>query len=84
MLEAYGHMCACCGITEANFLTVDHSLNDGTQHRREIGGSSNKLYKWLKRNGYPKDRFRLLCWNCNCSRQFYGQCPHEKARESAG
>ncbi len=29
-----------------------------------------------KKDNYPKNDFRILCWNCNCSRGFSGYCPH--------
>jgi hypothetical protein len=28
-------------------------------------------------HGYPNNKYRVLCWNCNLSRGFYGYCPHE-------
>jgi predicted HNH restriction endonuclease len=30
----------------------------------------------LKRQGFPKDEFQLLCSNCNQAKHRYGQCPH--------
>lgn len=32
---------------------------------------------WLKKMGFPKDAFRLLCFNCNMGRRL-GPCPHEE------
>lgn len=75
VLEAYGRACECCGESNDEFLCVDHVNGDGAKHRRQIGNES--IYKWLKRNGFPKTGFRLLCWNCNCSRGSFGYCPHE-------
>lgn len=38
---------------------------------------STRLYRSLKRRGFPKDRFRLLCANCNLGRYLNGGvCPH--------
>jgi hypothetical protein len=74
--EAYGSVCICCGETLLQFLTIDHINEDGAKHRREIGRTS--LYKWLKRNNYPKDNFQLLCFNCNCGKRINGGiCPHK-------
>lgn len=74
IVEAYGSECACCGESEARFLTIDHINNDGAKHRREIGAA---IYLWLKKNGFPKNGFQLLCCNCNFGRQFNGGiCPH--------
>lgn len=84
VVTAYGGRCACCGETTPEFLTIDHIYNDGKKHRKEVGGSGTKLYQWLRKHGYPKDRYRLLCFNCNCARSLFGLCPHERARERAG
>lgn len=72
----YGDCCACCGESDPRFLTVDHVNNDGKQDREQIGGG-NSLYAWLRKNGFPKDRFQLLCWNCNLAKFHYGECPHK-------
>jgi len=85
-ITAYGGRCACCGETELSFLCMDHVHGDGAAHRRTLGGhhaGGRKMYLWLKREGFPKDRFRVLCYNCNIARGLYGQCPHELAPERA-
>ena len=38
------------------------------------------MYLELKKLGWPKDRFRLLCTNCNQARAYFGVCPHERGR----
>lgn len=82
-LKAYGGknpMCACkhCKEHRVEFLTIDHIDNDGAEHRRAIKSTAGKqLYRWLKRNKYPKG-FRVLCMNCNFSCGAYGYCPHDK------
>lgn len=78
VLEHYGKQCACCGEKEYKFLTIDHINNDGAKHRKPSGGrmKSDKLYRWLVLNNYPKD-FQILCWNCNCGKyRNKGICPH--------
>jgi hypothetical protein len=77
VLAAYGGKCACCGESTPEFLAIDHTLNDGASHRKEIGSGGRSIYRWLEANNFPQDRFRLLCHNCNQSRGFYGGCPHE-------
>ena len=51
----------------------------GRAHRREISGNDNPatgdMYQWLKANSYP-DGFQILCFNCNCAKGAYGECPH--------
>lgn len=67
--------CQCnkCGIKGMNFLTIEHSNNDGADHRRKIGSGSTTLYKWLIRNNFPIG-YTVLCFNCNSSRGFFGSC----------
>lgn len=76
ILNAYGHTCACCGETKAEFLCVDHINNDGGEERRK-GLQGKRLWDYIKRIGYPKDRYQLLCHNCNQAKGYYGYCPHQ-------
>jgi hypothetical protein len=78
-LEHYGDKCNCCGERRKEFLTIDHIRGDGAKHRREIGNDA--IYRWLIKKEFPKGRFRILCYNCNCSRGKYGYCPHEKEKK---
>ena len=78
VIEAYGGICDCCGETLAEFLTIDHINGSGKKHRDSIGGGGANFYRWLKKQEFPKDRFRLLCYNCNCSLGNYGYCPHKE------
>lgn len=80
MLAAYGGKCACCGEAEPLFLHLDHIHNDGAADRR-AHKTSTKLAAHLKRMGWPRDRYRLLCANCNHGRAMNGgTCPHAKSR----
>lgn len=85
VLSAYGGpegpQCDCCGVTDNEFLCIDHINGDGAAHRKEVGEGSG-MYRWLRKNKYPPG-FRVLCHNCNISRGIYGHCPHERARETA-
>jgi hypothetical protein len=76
VLVAYGGACVCCGCDIPEFLTIDHINGDGAKHREE--GPGNRIYRWLKKNGFPKNNFQLLCFNCNCAKGIYGTCPHQK------
>jgi hypothetical protein len=75
IIQVYGCICQCCGESNPTLLTIDHINGGGDKHRKEVG--SHVLYPWLKKNGYPKDNFQLLCWNCNCTKGHFGCCPHD-------
>lgn len=79
VLAAYGGKCQCCNESNAIFLTIDHTNNDGATHRKKIGGGGGQIYWWLKQNGYPKKGFQILCYNCNMGRAINnGICPHKQ------
>ena len=80
MIAAYGGKCMCCGETEYGFLTLDHIFNDGKSERDAIhGGATVRVRSRLRRLGWPRDRYQLLCFNCNCGRAAnYGICPHKQ------
>jgi len=76
MLAYGGYCCACCGIAEPLFLSIDHVNAGGGRHRRQTG-TGVYFYKWLQANGYPKG-FQVLCSNCNHGRHRNGGvCPHK-------
>ena len=75
VITAYGHRCVCCGEHSSVFLTLDHVMGDGAEHKRErrrLGESAN-LYEWAEIHYFP-DNLQLLCWNCNCARFYRGSC----------
>jgi len=77
-LNLLGQFCSCCGENEQRFLTFDHINDDGAQHRKGEGVAD--IVTWIDK--HPKEakkRLRVLCFNCNCARQFNnGICPHEE------
>jgi len=77
--HAYGERCQCCGECGPLFLSLDHVENNGAAHRRELkipGGHS--FYLWLRRNGFPKKGYQMLCMNCNFGKKMNnGVCPHK-------
>jgi hypothetical protein len=78
IIENYGGKCRCCGEKRLEFLTIDHKHGGGLAHRKELGGSGNKIYRLLKREGYPRKEYQLLRMNCNFAKGHYGKCPHKK------
>ncbi len=80
MVAAYGGCCACCGETEIAFLSLDHT-NGGGAADRETHGGRDPLVKSLKRRGWPKEGYRILCMNCNIATKFGRTCPHQLKKE---
>lgn len=81
VFERYGDRCACCGLEDWRFLTIDHIDGNGNTHRRETFNgklvAGIQFYRWLRKNNYPEG-FQLLCYNCNCAQsRFMGVCPHK-------
>lgn len=75
VLEAYGGKCVCCGETHKVFLTLDHIFGGGGAHRQTLGARG--VYNEVKKEGFPKDRYRILCMNCNFATRFGRVCPHQ-------
>ena len=75
-LTAYGGRCACCGIHNLRFLTLDHIGGFRTHPLRRYGRSGIPLYRVLRRLKWPGS-LQVLCYNCNCAQAFFGQCPHK-------
>lgn len=77
LLEAYGHKCQCCGETEACFLALDH-INGGGNEERKTLGKGTTFFQKLRKLGFPRDNYQLLCHNCNMAKGLYGICPHQE------
>ena len=73
--RAYGDACECCGETRSEFFTIDH-IHGGGNKEREGSGGGIVFYRKLAKLGWPKDKYRLLCYNCHCSLGANGYCPH--------
>lgn len=78
MITAYGGACSCCGEKEVQFLTLEHTANDGKLHRAQVGEGYN-TYRDLRRRGWPKDGFTTLCWNCHMATRTGRICPHKSS-----
>ncbi len=53
VLDAYGHQCACCSETTAEFLAVDHIDGRGGEHRRELNHLRPRVLPLAKAPGIP-------------------------------
>lgn len=80
VFSAYGGKCSCCGETNYGFLSIDHINRDGKADRAKHRNRFGQLYSWLKENDYPRDRYRLMCMNCNWGSRHTGTCPHKAER----
>lgn len=80
MVKSYGGYCVCCGETEHAFLTLDHIQRDGAEHRRRRATAPG-IWSELKQLGWPKDKYQLLCMNCNWAKRMGDLCPHERVLE---
>lgn len=74
----YGSICTCCGENDRRFLTLEHLNRDGQEHRKRVG-SMNRVacFNDLKRRGWPREGYTVLCFNCNLGKAHNkGTCPH--------
>lgn len=78
IFAAYGGRCNCCDERETSFLVIDHVQDDGYIERKQKNKRGSNFFRWVRKQGYPKDRYQLLCANCNMAKTFSGGCPHQK------
>lgn len=77
ILKEYGGACRCCGEDRAVYLALDHIFGGGTKETASGGGST--FYISVRNAGFPKDRYQLLCHNCNWAKHHTGgNCPHKQ------
>jgi hypothetical protein len=83
VIDAYGGNCQCCGESDKRFLTLEHVYGRKNHGRSATGKriTGKKAMAEVKRLGFPKDKFQILCFNCNCAKGIYGKCPHQIERE---
>ena len=69
-IELLGGECACCGIDNLTFLTIDHvdGYKDGPR-------SGHELVRYVLDE--PEEEFQVLCRNCNWGKYAKGVCPHQ-------
>jgi hypothetical protein len=77
LLGLLGPICQSCGLTEPEFLTVDHLDNSGSLERR-----SRTAYGWKRdilAGKVDPSRYQVLCHNCNYSKHLgKGVCHHRR------
>ena len=78
VIQAYGGKCACCGEIKSQFLTIDHTNNDGNIERKLFKRNAVAILKKIQKENYPSS-YQILCWNCNVARHINGgTCPHKQ------
>ena len=70
-------MCTECNVCIPEMLTVEHTKNNGKEHREKTKGNNIQIYKDIIKQGFPDD-YTILCYNCNItSYRNNGICPHK-------
>jgi hypothetical protein len=57
------------------FLTLDHKVGGRKHHE---GLTNLQIYARAAKEGWPRDKYQLLCMNCNFAKGHYGACPHQR------
>ena len=82
IIERLGGKCTCCGETNYEFLTVDHTAKNGADHRRALGlgenGNSNFYTRVIRSGNF--DGLQILCANCHNAKDLFGACPHQTGK----
>jgi hypothetical protein len=74
-IKMYGGQCTCCGETDPRFLTLDHTKDDGNEHRKDL--ACNQIMAYAVKH-YEPENYQVLCYNCNCGKSTNGGiCPHK-------
>jgi len=73
VFDYYGNICSCCGESHLEFLTIEHTLHNGKQHRKT---KKSRIYKDIIDKGFPED-LTLFCSNCNFATRYGNACPHQ-------
>lgn len=65
--------CACCGCEDERVLSIEHLLNNGAQHRRDVG---RNMYHWINKQAALPDGLAVWCMNCQAIKKILGDCVH--------
>lgn len=73
--DELGSVCICCGESERKFLQIDHIRGGGRKDKKYCKTYS---FRRIEIEGFPKDKYQILCSNCNWAKGLYGICPHQE------
>lgn len=78
VIALLGGACEICGLTNYEYLTLDHRAGDGAKHRASRNGRNDNTFVYRDILSGKEDvrRFRLLCWNHNCALGMHGVAPN--------
>jgi len=78
LITKLGGKCECCGITNYDYLSIDHVNGSGQQDRKNFKKWKNYIKHLLDMpsDNLKKD-YKCLCYNCNYCKGFYKICCHE-------
>lgn len=82
VIAGYGGCCKCCGESMFEFLTIDHVNGDGYLHPSHRKGG-RRFYTWILKAGFPPS-LQVLCYNCNCAKKNFAECPHRRTVVNMG
>ena len=87
LLQAYSKngepSCSCCKLTNTDFLTLDHTDNNGAEHRKTLKKErqSTNIYAEIlreyKKTGLYPTGYKTMCMNCNWVKHLRGVCKPE-------
>ena len=70
--------CCCCEYDELDGLTIHHKYGRKNAPIEEQKLYGDKIYRFLRKKGYPKGRHLTWCFNCNSAASEEGICPHQE------
>jgi len=70
--------CRCCRYDELDGLTIHHKYGRKNAPIEEQKAYGDKIYRLLRKKGYPKGRHLTWCFNCNSAASEEGICPHQE------
>lgn len=77
VFDILGNCCTCCGESIFEFLAIDHINGGGRQERLSVRRGSEGWSMYILSQENIKEKYQILCHNCNMAKGFYGTCPHK-------